>query len=135
MTKNMDKTLVEIHAGPARVVRVTPKVKKVFDKWMKTKGAHQAKFKKMLERYGQDGDDVLRKLGQLKFQRSIKVKGVKISVQELKGWQIRIYGEPTTFWDGMPGFVGAEIDIKKNDNADDDTLKRTAEYLLARKQK
>lgn len=137
MVDDVDDDLIEIYAGPARVVRVTSNVKKDFDAWMEVRGHSQAQFKKRLEKYGLEGEKPLIAIKYIKFEESMQVAGLtkKVKVYVFRGHQMRIYGEPTTFSDGMPGYIGVEIDQKKNNKADRALLQKTANQLYKRHQK
>lgn len=133
MVSSMDDELIDIHIGTARVVRVTPKVKKSFDKWLKGNGSSQRKFKHSLKKYGEEAENVLVTQGVIKHEQTIKTDGMNIKVYVFKGWQARLYGEMTTFKDKKKGFIGVEFDQKKQDRADQNLLKQAANKLRARK--
>ena len=106
-------------------VWMTKKVEKAFQK---SDAQQQARILKHMERYANDGPEYLI---ETQFKREGKFptggkKGGKIAVDVFKAYQLRVYGGlvPKT-----GRFVCTELDIKKQNQADQECLKRAARYL------
>jgi hypothetical protein len=119
--------LVPLVHGILYDVVALPKVAKLFQK---CKPEARASILETMALYAKEGpSNITEKQFKSEKRFSVGNAGKNVMISAFKGWQVRLYGAVVKLG-GKATFLCAEIDdAKKQDKADQDTLKRAAKNL------